>query len=111
VYTEEEILASSGADFYLNFIAKGYDPSQNGDLVVLDKPGYIEYGPTGTSHGTMYTYDTHVPLLFYGWNIPKGQTSDRKVITQIAPTLAQLLKITFPNGTEAHVLNEVLQTK
>jgi predicted AlkP superfamily pyrophosphatase or phosphodiesterase len=111
VYTEEEILASSGADFYLNFIAKGYDPSQNGDLVVLDKPGYIEYGPTGTSHGTMYTYDTHVPLLFYGWNIPKGQTSDRKVITQIAPTLAQLLKITFPNGTEAHVLNEVLQSK
>lgn len=111
VYSEEEILASSGADFHLSFIAKGYDPTQNGDLVVLDKPGYIEYGPTGTSHGTTYTYDTHVPLIFYGWNIPKGQTSDRKVITQIAPTLAQLLKITFPNGTEANVLNELLQTK
>jgi predicted AlkP superfamily pyrophosphatase or phosphodiesterase len=111
VYTEEEILANTSADFYLNFIAKGYDPTQNGDLVILDKPGYIEYGPTGTSHGTMYTYDTHVPLIFYGWNIPKGQTSDRKVITQIAPTLAQLLKITFPNGTEANVLNEVLHKK
>ena len=111
VYTEEEILASSGADFYLNFIAKGYDPTQNGDLVILDKPGYIEYGATGTSHGTTYTYDTHVPLLFYGNNIPKGQTSDRKVITQIAPTLAQLLQITFPNGTEANVLNEILHTK
>lgn len=108
VYTEEEILGSTGNDFYLNFIAKGYDPIQNGDLVVLDKPGYIEYGSTGTSHGTTYAYDTHVPLLFYGWNIKKGETHDRKEITQIAPTLAQKLKITFPNGTEAKVLLEVL---
>jgi predicted AlkP superfamily pyrophosphatase or phosphodiesterase len=108
VYTEEEILAATGNDFYLNFIAKGYDPIQDGDLVVLDKPGYIEYGATGTSHGTAYAYDTHVPLIFYGWNIKKGETHDRKEITQIAPTLAQKLKIAFPNGTEAKVLVEVL---
>lgn len=108
VYTEEEILASSGNDFYLNFIAKGYDPTQDGDLVILDKPGYIEYGATGTSHGTPFTYDTHVPLIFFGWNIKKGESFDRKEITQIAPTLAQKLKITFPNGTEAKVLTEVL---
>ena len=108
VYTEEEILAATGNDFYLNFIAKGYDPIQDGDLVVLDKPGYIEYGATGTSHGTAYTYDTHVPLIFYGWNIKKGETHDRKEITQIAPTLAQKLKVAFPNGTEAKVLVEIL---
>jgi predicted AlkP superfamily pyrophosphatase or phosphodiesterase len=108
VYTEEEILASTGNDFYLNFIAKGYDPTQDGDIVILDKPAFIEYGATGTSHGTSYSYDTHVPLIFYGWNIPKGETSDRKEITQIAPTLAQKLKITFPNGSEAKVLTEVL---
>ncbi len=108
VYTEEEILAATGNDFYLNFIAKGYDPIQDGDLVVLDKPGYIEYGATGTSHGTAYAYDTHVPLIFYGWNIKKGETHDRKEITQIAPTLAQKLKVAFPNGTEAKVLVEIL---
>lgn len=108
VYSEEEILANSGTEFYLNCIAKGYDPSQDGDLVILDKPGYIEYGETGTSHGTPYSYDTHVPLIFYGWNIKKGETHDRKEITQIAPTVAQKLKITFPNGTEAKVLTEVL---
>lgn len=108
VYTEEEILAATGNDFYLNFIAKGYDPTQDGYLVVLDKPGYIEYGATGTSHGTPYTYDTHVPLIFYGWNIKKGETHDRKEITQIAPTLAQKIKVAFPNGTEAKVLVEIL---
>ena len=108
VYTEEEILASTGSDFYLDFIAEGYDPVQNGELIVLNKPGYIEYYATGTSHGTPYTYDTHVPCIFYGWNIKKGETHDKKVITQIAPTLAQKLKITLPNGTEGEVLLEVL---
>lgn len=111
VYTEEEILTNSGNDYYLNCIAKGFDVTQNGDLVILDKPGFIEYHGTGTSHGTPYSYDTHVPLIFYGWNIPKGETHDRKVITQIAPTLAQKLKIPFPNGTEAEVLLEILDGK
>ena len=109
VYSEEEILANSGADYHLNCIAKGYDVTQNGDMIVLDKPGYIEYGPTGTSHGTTYSYDTHVPLLFYGWNIKKGECHEKKIITQIAPTLSQKLKITLPNGTESEVLNEILE--
>ena len=108
VYTEEEILANGGNDYYLNCIAKGYDATQDGDLVILDKPGYIEYGPTGTSHGTPYSYDTHVPLLFYGWHIPAGETHDRKVITEVAPTIAQLIQTAFPNGTEAQVLTEIL---
>lgn len=111
VYTEEEVLASSGADFYLNFIAKGYDPVQNGDIVILEKPGYIEYSATGTSHGTPYTYDTHVPLIFYGNGIKKGQSFNKKDITQIAPTLSQLLKITYPNGTEAELLQEILKKR
>ncbi|WP_395052754.1 alkaline phosphatase PafA [Flavobacterium sp.] len=111
VYTEEEILANSGSDMYLDFIAKGYDATQNGDLVVLDKPGFIEYGATGTSHGTVYSYDTHVPLLFYGWKIPKGETSDKKYITEIAPTIAQKIKVAFPNGSDCEVLSEILNVK
>lgn len=108
VYTEDEILHSTGNDYFLNFIAKGYDMTQNGDLVILDKPGYIEYQGTGTSHGTTYTYDTHVPAIFYGWHIKKGESFNKKEITQIAPTIAQKIKVSFPNGTEAHVLEEVL---
>jgi predicted AlkP superfamily pyrophosphatase or phosphodiesterase len=108
VYTEEDILNATGNDYYLNFIVKGYDVTQNGDLIVLDKPGYIEYMGTGTSHGTPYTYDTHVPAFFYGWHIKKGESYNKKTITQIAPTVAQKIKVTFPNGTEANVLEEIL---
>ena len=87
VYTEEEIMSNGGTDYYLNCISRGYDPVQNGELVFVFKPAYIEYSSTGTSHGSPYTYDTHVPLIFFGWNIKKGQTHDRKEITQIAPIL------------------------
>lgn len=108
VYDESEIIAGSTSDIYLNFVSKGYDPSQNGELIVIDKPAYMQYIGTGTSHGSPYTYDTHVPCLFYGWNIKKGESFDKKEITQIAPTLAFKLKISLPNGTEAKVMPEVL---
>jgi hypothetical protein len=111
VYTEEEILASSGEDYFLSFIAKGYDPKQCGDIVILDKAGYMQYQETGTTHGTPNSYDTHVPLLFYGWNVPKGELHAKKYITQIAPTLSQMLKIPFPNGTESEVLETLLDKK
>ncbi|MFB9077008.1 alkaline phosphatase PafA [Flavobacterium procerum] len=107
-YTEEEILANSGNDYYLNFVAKGYDVTQNGDIVIIDKPGDIQYSTTGTSHGTAYTYDTHVPAIFFGWHIKKGESFDKKAITEIAPTIAQKIKVTFPNGTEAKVMAEIL---
>lgn len=109
VYTEEEILASSGDDYFLSFIAKGYDPKQNGDIVILDKTGYMQYQATGTTHGSPNSYDTHVPLLFYGWQVPKGELHTKKYITQIAPTLSQMLKTPFPNGTESEVLETLFQ--
>ncbi|WP_396190893.1 alkaline phosphatase PafA [Flavobacterium sp.] len=109
VYTEQEILASSGSDVILDFIAKGYDPTQNGDLLFAYKPGYMEYSATGTTHGSPYSYDTHVPVIFYGWKIPKGKSYDKKVITQIAPTVSQLLQITMPNSTDSKVLTEVFE--
>jgi predicted AlkP superfamily pyrophosphatase or phosphodiesterase len=111
VYTQEDILAATGEDYYLNFIFKGYDPQQNGDLVVLNKAGYMEYQETGTTHGTPNSYDTNVPLLFYGWHVPQGESYKKEYITEIAPTLSKMLKITFPNGTESEVLEELLIKK
>jgi predicted AlkP superfamily pyrophosphatase or phosphodiesterase len=111
VYTDDEILASSGGDYYLDFIFRGFDPKQNGDLVLVHKTGYMEYNETGTTHGTPNSYDTNVPLLFYGWHIAKGESYKKENITSIAPTLSKLLKITFPNGTEGQVLEELLKTR
>jgi predicted AlkP superfamily pyrophosphatase or phosphodiesterase len=111
VYTEEEILGTTGGDYYLNFIFKGYDAKLSGDLVILEGTGFLESIETGTTHGTPNSYDTNVPLLFYGWHIPKGESYKKEYITSIAPTLSKILKITFPNGTESEVLEDLLEKK
>lgn len=109
VYTEEEILAGSSVDEYLNRIHRGFDVKQNGQLVVLYNPGYMEYKAVGTTHGSPYSYDTHVPVIFFGNSIKKGSSYQNINITQIAPTLAAILKITLPNSTTSSVLYEVIK--
>jgi hypothetical protein len=71
LYGREEIISSTGNDYFLNFISKGYDVTQNGDLVILDKPGYIEYQGTGTPHGTTYTLIRMFPRYFLRWHIKR----------------------------------------
>ena len=110
VFTEDEIAASNGTNLYLNMIANGYDVLENGQLIILEKPGYMEYKYTGTTHGTPYSYDSHIPLIFYGWKIATGESFERKTVTEIAPTLAQKLKTELPNGCDGSVLIEILKS-
>lgn len=62
------------------------------------KPAWIDYGDKGTSRGSPWAYDTRVPMLFYGAGIKKGSSIAKVAITDIAPTIAILLKVQFPNG-------------
>lgn len=85
---------------------RGFQYERSGDVFIQLKPGWLDSDyPTGTSHGSPYNYDTHVPLLFYGWNIPHGKTTRRTVIPQIAPTISAMLDIGFPSGSPAEVLS------
>jgi predicted AlkP superfamily pyrophosphatase or phosphodiesterase len=77
---------------------KGYNAKRSGDVLVNYLPAYIDYMPTGTTHGSPYSYDTHVPLLFYGWNIKPGSSTEQIYITDVAATLAMMLNVQFPNG-------------
>lgn len=77
---------------------KGFNAKRSGDVMVNYLPGYVDYMPTGTTHGSPYSYDTHVPLLFYGWNIKQGSSTEQVVIPDVAATVAALLNIQFPNG-------------
>jgi predicted AlkP superfamily pyrophosphatase or phosphodiesterase len=80
-------------------IQNGYNQKRSGDVILVLDPAVVYYPKTGSTHGSPYVYDTHVPLLFYGKGIQKGSTLERTEITDIAPTLSALLGIAFPNGT------------
>ena len=85
-------------------IVNGYYPKRSGDLYIQLQPGWIEYGNKGTTHGASYSYDTHVPLIWYGWRICPGNTPAPVEITDIAPTLAYFLRIEAPNGCMGNVI-------
>jgi predicted AlkP superfamily pyrophosphatase or phosphodiesterase len=97
-YTSKMLLNVASKDFNpLTLIANGYNTKFSGNVAYRMEPGWLDYYEKGTTHGSCYPYDTHVPLIFYGNPIKKGSLNKRVEITQIAPTISQLLKISFPN--------------
>lgn len=88
----------------------GYYRKRSGDIQFLLKPNYFDaWSNTGTTHGLWNPYDSHIPLLWYGWGIKKGKTNRETYMTDIAPTLAALLKIQMPNGCVGTVIEEILK--
>jgi arylsulfatase A-like enzyme len=90
-------------------IANGYYPARSGDIQLILKPGYIEGGATGTTHGSPFAYDAHIPLLWYGWGIKKGKLNRETYMTDIAPTVAALLNVQMPSGSVGKVITEVMK--
>jgi len=89
-------------------LQNGWHQKRSGDVLLVPNPAHISYPKTGSTHGSPMIYDTHVPLLFYGNGIKKGSTVNRTEIPDIAPTLAVMLGIAFPNGTTGKPIVEVL---
>ncbi len=84
-------------------VQNGFYPMRSGNICILFAPGWTDPlygadGKKGTTHGSPFAYDTHVPLLWYGWKIPAGSSAAEVNITDIAPTLSFLLNITIPGG-------------
>ena len=90
-------------------IVNGYNPQRSGDLFIVTKSGYMDGYPTGTNHGVFYNYDAHIPLLWYGNGIKKGQVHSVNYMTDIAPTLSSLLGIQMPSGSIGKPILEVLK--
>src|SRR6185503_11496246 len=55
-------------------VQRGFMQDRSGDIAIVLKPGWIDYKGKGTTHGSGYSYDTHIPLIFYGWKIKPGET-------------------------------------
>lgn len=90
-------------------IVNGYTPQRSGDLFIVTKSGYMDGYATGTTHGTLYNNDAHIPLLWYGNGIKKGQVNSVNYMTDIAPTVTTLLGIQMPSGAIGKPILEVLK--
>lgn len=109
VYTRAELDAQQAPSRELS----GYYPRRSGDLLIIYEPGWDDsINPdrsTGTTHGSGYSYDTHVPMLFFGWRVRPGESYRTVGITDIAPSICAALQIENPSGSTGHVLTELLE--
>ena len=93
-----------------NMIANGFYKKRSGQIQIVLKPQWLEgFENGGTTHGLWNPYDTHIPLLWYGFTIKPGLLNREVYMTDIAATLAALLHIQAPNGSIGKVIEEVLR--
>ena len=96
-------------DFLKQRLSNGYFYQRSGNIQIIPKAQYTDGLTQGTDHGVFYTYDAHIPLLWYGWNIKPGKTNRETYMTDVAATLAAMLHVQKPSGCIGKVLEEVIK--
>lgn len=93
----------------MSSLQKGYNQKLSGDVLLIPNPSTIIYPKKGSTHGSGYSYDTHIPMIFYGNGIKSGNSAKKYEIIDIAPTMATMLNVEFPNGSTGKIIEEVLK--
>jgi predicted AlkP superfamily pyrophosphatase or phosphodiesterase len=110
-YTAEDLRRLEYNHGRKHLLQMGFNHKASGDVMVILEPAWLTNSVRGTTHGTGYTYDTHVPIVFYGWGVPAGSSSRYATITDIAPTLSMLLNTRLPNGASGQPIGEIVDVK
>jgi len=86
-----------------------YNQRRSGDVIINLEPGWVERNGKVTSANSPYDYDSHVPLIFYGWKAKRKSVLNPVYINDLAPTLSILLGITWPNGATGTPIKEMIE--
>ena len=92
-------------------IVNGYYRGRTGDLYAVVKTNHFEWNVKddfyGSSHGIWSPADTHIPLVFMGWNVKHGKTNRRTLMVDTAPTVCAMLHLQMPDGCIGNPIVEV----
>jgi hypothetical protein len=112
VITRDDLLhGSDSADSVGRAIQLGFYGPRSADIELLPEPYFIFGSAPGTTHASPYSYDNHVPLIFYGAGIRAGVHYNRVTINDVASTLAAILQIETPSGASGRILSEIMDVK
>lgn len=94
----------------LKRIINSFNPQRSGDVIVTLNPGWVEKeGDYVTNHNSPYEYDSHVPLIWYGWTVNRSTVTRLVNMTDIAATLSSLCKIPYPNACTGEPMFELFR--
>jgi len=107
-YTADD--QSSHTGDWLRRFRNSFHAVRSGDVMLAYAPGYVEeYGAgRGVSYGSLYNYDSRVPLLLYGPAFNSEVFENPVEAIDLAPTLARLVGTGLPSSTTGRVLAEAL---
>ena len=109
-FTAHQLHHNEYQNNFHSLIQQGFNQKRSGDVVIALNSGWIEWSsPTGTTHGSCFSYDTHVPLLFWGKGIKQGLSDEHISICDIAPSVSTLLGISFPNGCTGKPIRSITE--
>ena len=110
--TSTALRGSGFADGYAHRMQNGFYPRRSGDVMFNLMPGRTEDRQDRRSEsGSMYGYDTRVPLLFCGWRVPSRTVTAHADMTSVAATVSAVLGITPPAACEGAALRDVGASK
>lgn len=90
-------------------IQNSYHQKRSGDVILNLEPGWVEENDNSTGHNSAYPYDTHVPLIWYGWKISRASLLRPVSMTDIAPTLSYFLGISWPTASTGETIMELIR--
>ena len=110
VYTREQLMNGSTLEDQVGRrVMNGFYVRRGADVYIMLEP-YWMFAARGTTHGTTFSYDAHVPVIFMGPGIRTGRFHQAIAVNDIAPTLATILNIEIPSGSVGRVLSEIFST-
>jgi type I phosphodiesterase/nucleotide pyrophosphatase len=108
VYTRDQVLSGQVTPDTIGLrIARSENLMRSGDLEIVFEPYWMR-ASGGTTHGTPYLYDAHIPLVFMGPGIRAGHYDANVALNDLAPTVATLIAVETPSGSQGRVLTEML---
>lgn len=109
VFTRWQLLDGRAPGLIGRRVQEGYHAERGGDVVIVSKPFAIATaGKSGTTHGAPYSYDSHVPVAFYGSAFKPGRYADDFSVTDLVPTLCAALRMNEPSGCTGRPLTRIL---
>lgn len=94
----------------LRRIINNFSPQRSGDIIITLNSGWIEKQDDYVAdHNSPYEYDSHVPLIWYGWSVNRAAVTRKVNMTDIAATLSSICKVPYPNACTGEPMFEIFR--
>src|SRR5687768_312394 len=110
-WTTEELMRRTPADSFAvlmrrsTYAGRAVGPFSRDGVVAWLRPNILTNERTGTTHGSPYWYDRHVPIIFMGPGVRAGRVAERASTVDFAPTLASYAGVRYPGNLDGRVLS------